>query len=187
MDAIFKDFFLNQSRLWIIWSSEWVRIIGKLESVGSTLAKPSKDMDCLVWFSKKEMKIETQLIKGKLSVTELKSFFYKLFSDYRMLELYQTGLIEHWRKKYSYGETSPCESQKKINKLKQLRRLNLKDLASAFFILALGISASLLIFLVEQCRRFKKIVVKPLIVPKTWNLTILKKKQPTSNITRKYC
>ena len=109
------------------------------------------------------MKIETQLIKGKLSVTEFKSsgFFFKLFSDYRVLELYQTGLIEHWRKKYYYGETSPCESQKKI-KLKQLRRLNLKDLASAFFILALGISASLLIFLVEQCRRFKKIAVKPL-------------------------
>ena len=83
------------------------------------------------------MKIETQLIKGKLSVTEFKSsgFFFKLFSDYRVLELYQTGLIEH---------------------------LNLKDLASAFFILALGISASLLIFLVEQCRRFKKIAVKPL-------------------------
>ena len=109
------------------------------------------------------MKIETQLIKGKLSVTEFKSsgFFFKLLSDYIVLELYQTGLIEHWRKKYSYGETSPCESQKKI-KLKQLRRLNLKDLASAFFILALGISASLLIFLVEQCRRFKKIAVKPL-------------------------
>jgi len=90
-----------------------------------------------------------------------------LKKDIGVLELYQTGLIGYWRKKFSYGETSPCESQKKINKLKQLRRLNLKDLASAFFILALGISASLLIFLVEQCRRFKKIVVKPLIVPKT--------------------
>ena len=104
------------------------------------------------------MKIETQLIKGKLSVTEFKSsgFFFKLFSDYRVLELYQTGLVEHWRKKFSYGQTSPCHSQKKI-KSNKLRRLNLKDLASAFFILGLGVSVSLLLFLVEQCRRCNNI------------------------------
>jgi hypothetical protein len=118
------------------------------------LAKPSKDMVSLVWCSKKEMKIETQSIKGKLSVVSLQKWieYFKFFSDYRILELYQTGLVEHWRKKYSYGQTSPCQSQKK-NKSNKLRRLNLKDLASAFFILGLGISVSLLLFLVEQCRR----------------------------------
>jgi hypothetical protein len=65
--------------------------------------------------------------------------------------LYQTGLVAHWRKKYSFGE-SPCETTKK-NKSKKLRRLNLQDLASAFFILGLGVLTSFLAFLAEQFRR----------------------------------
>jgi len=68
--------------------------------------------------------------------------------------LYQTGLVAHWRNEYSFGETSPCETTKK-NKSKQLRRLNLQDLASAFFILSLGVLMSFLAFLAEQFRRLK--------------------------------
>jgi hypothetical protein len=46
-----------------------------------------------------------------------------------------------------YGETSPCESQKK-NKSKKLRPLNLQDLSSAFFILGFGVLMwSFLVFL----------------------------------------
>ena len=56
------------------------------------------------------------------------------------------------RKKYFHSETSPCESQKK-NKSKTLRRLNLQDLASAFFILGIGVLLSLFAFSVEQFRR----------------------------------
>ncbi|XP_046461653.1 glutamate receptor ionotropic, kainate glr-3-like [Daphnia pulex] len=70
-----------------------------------------------------------------------------------ILELYQTGLVEHWRNEYFLGNSSPCESAK--NKSKILRRLNLKDLASAFFILGIGALISLLAFSIEQFRRFK--------------------------------
>jgi hypothetical protein len=84
--TIFNDF--CQSTRWsTILSSEWVRTIGKLESVGFTLAKPSKDMDCLVWFSKKEMKIENQSIKGKLSVVS--SRIESNISSY-------SPIIEYW-------------------------------------------------------------------------------------------
>ncbi|XP_046461642.1 glutamate receptor ionotropic, kainate glr-3-like [Daphnia pulex] len=82
-----------------------------------------------------------------------KGDIHKTSMNKGILELYQTGLVGHWRKRYSFGE-SPCESQKK-NKSKKLRRLNLQDLASAFFILGIGVLISFLVFLAEQFRRLK--------------------------------
>lgn len=66
--------------------------------------------------------------------------------------MYQSGFVEHWRKLFVRPEAAACKGMKK--KLKKLRSLNLRDLASAFFILNLGYMFSLCCFLVEQLGRF---------------------------------
>lgn len=67
-------------------------------------------------------------------------FFFTSFSLFRLLELYQTGL-ELARKIFSKEQIFLKTSKK------NLRRLNLGDLASAFFILGIGISMSFAAFL----------------------------------------
>lgn len=70
--------------------------------------------------------------------------------------MYQAGLMGHWRNQFVQGDkASICKTQKK--KPKNLRRLNLHDLASAFFILMVGYIISLFLFLVEQLRRFGRV------------------------------
>jgi hypothetical protein len=67
-------------------------------------------------------------------------FFLTSFSSFRLLELYQTGL-ELARKIFSKEQIFLKTSKK------NLRRLNLGDLASAFFILVIEISMSFVAFL----------------------------------------
>jgi hypothetical protein len=67
-------------------------------------------------------------------------FFLTSFSSFRLLELYQTGL-ELARKIFSKEQIFLKTSKK------NLRRLNLGDLASAFFILVIEISMSFAAFL----------------------------------------
>ncbi|KAI9556321.1 hypothetical protein GHT06_018895 [Daphnia sinensis] len=72
-----------------------------------------------------------------------------------ILDLYQTGLVDYWRKKQAGRGYPVCQAQSK-KKSKVLRSLNLRqDLVTAFFILGIGISTSFIVFLAEQCRRCK--------------------------------
>lgn len=66
--------------------------------------------------------------------------------------MYQAGLIEYWRREVGGGKASVC-SVKKNNKPSSLRRLNLRDLGSVFFILAIGVALSLVSFIAEQFGR----------------------------------
>ena len=73
--------------------------------------------------------------------------------------MYQAGLIEYWRREFIQGQASICKSQKN-NKPSKLRQLILKDLASGFFILGIGIGLSFMTFLGEQLSRYQSKFVK---------------------------
>lgn len=60
----------------------------------------------------------------------------------------QYGLKDHWRKKFVRPEASAC--QRSALRSNKLRPLNLRDLASAFFILGVGCTIALVVFLFEQ-------------------------------------
>ena len=66
--------------------------------------------------------------------------------------MYQAGFIDYWRREFNHGKTFVCKS-KENKKPEKLRQLNLKDLGSAFFVLAIGIGVSAIIFLCEQFGR----------------------------------
>ena len=76
-----------------------------------------------------------------------------MFCCQRYLELQQTGLIDHWRSEITGGQAQCYISNLMGHKPTKLRRITTADLASAFFILAIGCSLSLLCFLAEICWR----------------------------------
>ena len=63
--------------------------------------------------------------------------------------MYHAGLVEYWRREFNNGKVSICKDQKST-KPSKLRQLNLKDLGSAYFILAVGFTFSFFIFMMEQ-------------------------------------
>lgn len=73
----------------------------------------------------------------------------------RCLTMFQTGLVYHWGKKFVRPEASACQQMNR--KTKKLRRLNIRDLTSAFFVLSVGYLVSLVVFLMEQFRRCSRV------------------------------
>lgn len=69
--------------------------------------------------------------------------------------MFQTGLVEYWSNQFVRPEAAACQEMNK--KARKLRRLNLRDLASAFFILSIGYLVSLIAFLMEQFRRCSRV------------------------------
>ncbi|KAI9558699.1 hypothetical protein GHT06_015488 [Daphnia sinensis] len=82
-----------------------------------------------------------------------KGNIYRSSMNQGVLDLYQTGLVDYWSSKFGNRGLKLCQSTKMTKKSKELHRLNTTDLAGAFLILGIGLQLSLLIFLVEQCRR----------------------------------
>ncbi|XP_057368403.1 glutamate receptor ionotropic, kainate glr-3-like [Daphnia carinata] len=82
-----------------------------------------------------------------------KGDIYRSSINQGVLDLYQTGLVDHWKNKYGSRGLKLCQSTPMTKKLKELHRLNTIDLAGAFLILGVGLLLSLMAFLVEQYRR----------------------------------
>ena len=85
----------------------------------------------------------------------LKQLFSKSIKLYffRMIQLWETGLLNKWRQMYLPRE-NPCVANVKGNSPKV--RLTMKNLGSAFVLLMIGLLGALIVFILEILTSQKK-------------------------------
>jgi hypothetical protein len=72
---------------------------------------------------------------------------------FRMIQLWETGLLNKWRQMYLPRE-NPCVTNVKQNSPKV--RFTMKNLGSAFVLLMIGLAGSLIVFILEILTLLKK-------------------------------
>ncbi len=93
-----------------------------------------------------------------MSLHSFKLYCNICFNQIRLLELMQIGLIDHWD---SWFRPMPpqCDGKPKSGNKTKTSPLSLKNLTGAFLVLLVGLSLSILVFLIEKidsvskCRR----------------------------------
>ena len=85
----------------------------------------------------------------------LKQLFSKSIKLYlfRMIHLWETGLLNKWRQMYLPRE-NPCVANVKGNSPKV--RLTMKNLGSAFVLLMIGLLGALIVFILEILTQVRK-------------------------------
>ena len=85
----------------------------------------------------------------------LKQLFSKSIKLYlfRMIQLWETGLLNKWRQIYLPRE-NPCVANVKHNSPKV--RLTMKNLGSAFVLLMIGLLGALIVFILEILTQVRK-------------------------------
>jgi hypothetical protein len=72
---------------------------------------------------------------------------------FRMIQLWETGLLNKWRQMYLPRENQ-CVANVKQNSPKV--QLTMKNLGSAFVLLMIGLAVALIVFILERLTLFKK-------------------------------
>ena len=88
----------------------------------------------------------------------LKQLFSKSIKLYlfRMIQLWETGLLNKWRQMYLPRE-NPCVANVKGNSPKV--RLTMKNLGSAFVLLMIGLLGALIVFILEMMTLLKRRII----------------------------
>lgn len=77
--------------------------------------------------------------------------------------MWGSGILEKWKKDLLPPRVNVClAKQNKIQPLAQTSSVKLVDLTSAFFVLGIGCSLSLIVFLFEIVVNYSKNVSKPI-------------------------